>query len=215
MGTSPVSGGFLAKGWVRILAAAGVLTLALMSVGAVISHPATAKSPGSPKQVELVSPEGTPLNVSANGSLSTTAIQYAGPGTPIHLQDTFSPAEGSTTNYDLVTAIPPAATVSISSITMTCLNCISESVAAEATIFSLDSSDCAAGPSPSGPANGTVAQLWTNGSEPTTEFTYPTARLAPAGFTPSGTWCLGVTVLTGDSSGFPPQAFITIDGDQD
>jgi hypothetical protein len=198
----PVSkaGSPLVRTWSRILVAAVILTLTLMSVGAVISHPATAAA--GPKKVELVAPNGTPLNV-VNGDLGS-AVQYA-PGMPVHLQGTFTGGMGADLN---LLTVPEAAVVSISSITVTCLNCVAYQngtpADTQAGFFSGNVPDCSTTP----PVTGTVAVIETDDSDPTVELTFPTPRIAPVGFAPSGPWCLGVYVPNGSSY------FISIDGSQ-
>ena len=50
-----------------------------------------------------------------------------------------------------------------------------------------------------------VAELLATNAEPTVEFTYPTVRLAPAGFTPTGAWCLQAVLIAGGLTPIPSE----------
>jgi hypothetical protein len=195
-----------AKTLAVVLAVGGLLAVIPVTVGAAKSSPTSSASAAvhKPKAVTLVAPNGTPLNV-VNGNLSF--IQGA-PVTPMHVQGSFIGSSAGT-NYNLLTALPAAATVAISSITATCTGCIFGQSAYDynwVTIFSSNASDCT-----TGAAGGTIAQFVVTSAEPTTEFTYPTARLAPIGFTPTGPWCIGVNVVhPSPASGLA--LFLSMDG---
>lgn len=170
-----------------------------------------------PKAVEIVGPSGTPLNV-LGGNLG---IQEVPPTTPLEVQGTFNPSSsGGSQTYNLLTAIPENAVVSISSITVTCDKCTGFGFDAsgnqyfpsfEVTVFDENAADCTGGSANA--STGTIADINANGGEPSVDFTYPTPRGVPVGFTPSGPWCLGVTTAPVGSVLYS-QIFVSVDGSQ-
>jgi len=157
------------------------------------------------KQVEVVGP---------------VDINEVPPTTPLELQGTFSTGTAATDEgetYNLLSGVSSAAAVSISSITATCNVCDgfifnpTEGTYAPTvlvTVFSGNTSNCT-----TAPITGTIAQITVNGGEPSVDFTYPSPRTAPIGFTPSGPWCLGVTVTNGSFS-TSSTVFVSVNGSQ-
>ena len=162
-----------------------------------------AKTAPKPKQVEIVGPNGTPVNV-VNGSIAT---QLAPLASPLHFQTLLHLNAGNTQVVSILPPIPRTTTVSISSITLTCNVCTGGSGASQSVDMALNgenSPDCSTQAFP-------VAELLASGAEPTDEFTYPTPRIAPAGFTPTGQWCLQAVFF---AAGAAVNAMLTIDGSQ-
>jgi hypothetical protein len=190
-----------------VLAVGGLLAVIPVTVGAAKSSPTTAAAanPHKPKAVTLVAPNGTPINL-VNGSLGSVALPA---GVPVHLQGNFAAGPAGPTTSNLLTGLPRAAQIAISSITVTCIYCGAGGTNVgrfdQVVFFANDASDC------TGATSVTFADIETNDSQASVDFTYPTPRTLPLGFTPMGPWCIGVTV---SSSGNNPPVFVSIDGTQ-
>jgi hypothetical protein len=186
----------------------GAVVALVVIVGVVLAvvpaSTSTARVPGQPKPVEIVGPNGVPVNV-VNGSLSAISA----PSTPFQFQDSLHLDAGSTTVVPVEQPIPNGKKISISSITLTCNICTSGSGAPQSVDVILEAENA---PDCSTPVPAyLVADMLVSNAEPTTEFTYPTPRTVPAGFTPSGPWCLHAAFYAG---GAAANAALTIDGSQ-
>jgi hypothetical protein len=159
------------------------------------------------QRVLLVGPSGTALKT-ANGSLDigdgkgaltvngtvNTVVQQT--GTPLHLQ-----FEAVALQMSLLSSLPATARLHISSFAVTSDAAIGAgSDTPDFILFAAPVADC------SSTSNyHFVAYINVNkNTERSAEFTYPTPVLAPHGFTPSGSWCLG---LRDTGSGF-----VSVDG---
>jgi len=162
----------------------------------------TAKIAPKPKTVEIVGPDGTPLKV-VNGNL---AIVPGRPAGPLHFLASANLNAGGSMIFNVATGVPAASTISISSVTLTCLTCSAANNAnVNLELLGFSAPDCSSG------HTDPVVFLDANASEPSVDYTFPTPRATPTTFTPTGPWCLQATLSV--PSGTANAAF-TVDGSQ-
>ena len=185
------------------------ISLALVSAIVVFgtgSRAAPAAATSGPTKVVLTDSSGSPLRT-ASGSLG--AVDLA-PGHPLHLQlGKVVQANVPPVRFGIVANIRPTQKVSISDITVTCGSCASganQPGQVGVVVFDANAANC-----DSVPATGVhvIALLVASDTQQTTEFTYPTGRVAPIDILPTGLWCIGVSIAAVQT---PKDVYVSLDG---
>ncbi len=191
----------------RILGLAALPVLGVVAIAAFswIGSAAPVSAATGPSRVELVTPKGTPITT-LNGGLGTVSV------TPNVQEASVTAAFNSgldTTDWPLFEKIPASTRIGVTSVTVTCTTCTpaqSGYHSITATIYAGNSSTCPYTVEPN--ATNVIAVLVASQDTPTVEFTYPTPRVAPHGFTPTGLWCIGLRISSTDND----TAYVTVNG---